>query len=201
MGWQSSELADQGSVLTGEEVVANSRHPHQRLDCRLEHARDVQQAGFLPGPPHELQSDGQSCIITLSVHVPVAAPLRVWHNIDAVSTCLVTGTARPLEACLSSPSPHNAVQSSFPSQTLSPQALQAGHGRERAPLWQWPTGTEMAGMPAMLALIVNRISSPVWVRSVSPTAKASSLHKTLQSEPGILHLGPSHEEQPVILAM
>jgi len=35
----------------------------------------------------------------------------------------------------------------------------------------------MAGMPAMLALIVNRMSSPVWVRSVSPTAKASSLHK------------------------
>ena len=31
----------------------------------------------------------------------------------------------------------------------------------------------------MLALIVKRMSSPVWVRSVSPIAKASSLHKPL----------------------
>lgn len=59
-----------------------------------------------------------------------------------------------------------------------------GCGLECTPLEQWPTGTEMAGMPAMLALIVNRMSSPVWGRSVSPIAKASSLYGHSPSQPG-----------------
>ena len=68
---QSSEQSDQDSVLTVEKIVADSRHPHQRLDCRLKHTGGIQKAGFLPWTPHELQSNGQACNTTTSVDNPV----------------------------------------------------------------------------------------------------------------------------------
>jgi len=56
----SVKLPCQRSVLAAEKVIADSGHPHQGLDSRFEHTGSVQQAGFLPRAPHELQSNWQT---------------------------------------------------------------------------------------------------------------------------------------------
>lgn len=63
----------------------------------------------------------------------------------------------------------------------------------RAPEGDWPTGMERAGMPAMLAEMVKRISSPVCVRSLSPSVSAAGLRwapATTQSSVNTAELQP-----------